>query len=718
MKISNIQRVVAILALFVISISSCEIEDFDFDKMAGPVNWKPELFAPIANGNYILDDFLNLGGVGDSTINTDEEGLIHIIYLQDSLFNYDASELVDFPDQMEIDNQDFLFRDIDLGAIELNASMTLEDLTNSIGTLSGLALLNGSAATFPAVPDEYVGDVNITNIDEYEYVDVDSANLTFTITNNLPVEIDIEIDLYDVDNSTIISSFILGSIAPGNSVSDMSIVKDISLSNNLQVSFKKLSIEASAGPEMVDLTDEILLQFSLSNIFFSEGSVKLPELGFEEISDEHYFGIAGLEGEDVKIFQTTIKEGFIDIEASSDIDVEGIMEIELMSATKSDGTAAIFQIDLNQLAATHQIDISGLNIDLTAGATMSHSTLPYRISMNMDSTSTFVQIYSSDKISIDISLNNITPSYIEGDFGSQIVSIDPGEMTMEVDMLGLFDGGFALTDPRLSLLIKNSIGMPSLVNAQFTATNSDNISVDLDPEDIEIPYPEDNSEGTITSTITYDKDNSNIINFIALPPSDNIEYNGTVEFNPDGAVDPATPNFITDESFITIGIEVDLPIELKTDMLGIKDTMAIDSMEIEGVDRIALMMTITNGIPLDISLGFTFVDTITGIAIGDQLDIVKILAAQTNSEGDVEASTVSTTEIAIEADDFDNLKNASGLAIDITLNSPSQGTIPAKILAQSEFGIAVGIRAIISPSDLIDSNSEDDDNNYYEDGNN
>jgi hypothetical protein len=610
---------------------------------------------------------------------------------------------------MDIDNQQLEFKDLDLGDMYFSTGVSLDLLTQTVPAFAPLALLDGLSGPFPAVSNLPAGNFPIADITEFEYVVVDSASMELKAVNNFPIKTSIIVDLYNKLNLLdTIASFDFPDIPPGDSASSKIIIRNISISNSLQVSIRELSTPGSLDAP-VNLNDEISLNFTFEDIAFSEGKVKLPEISFDEISDEHHFDIQGLGSENVKIHDITMESGTIDIQVNSDIAISGTMELELTSAT-IDGNPAVFQIDLDasQQAFTEQIDISDLDIDMTTGTTFDSNTIPYRVSVSLDSTIGFVQIFPTAVIDVNIALNGATPSYIAGDFGYQVVDIDQGEIEMEIELWDRIDGGFGLLNPQLTLFISNSVGIPLQLNAQFTAYNNQGKSEDLNPAIMDVGYPELPSDGTVNSTITYDNSNSDIVDFIALPPGDMIEYSGTVEFNPSGSVDPAKPNFITNESEVTIGVEANLPIELQTDLLSIKDTMPMDPSEINGVDSLVLMLFTTNGIPLDISLGLTLVDTITGTPLGKQFGTGTILAAEADAEGNVTAPTISSTEIVLAAEDFENFESATGMAIEAKLNSPEAGTKPAKLFANSEFSISIGIRTIISPLDLMESSNEED----------
>ena len=86
-------------------LNSCSTGEFNFDKMAGPVNWKPAFYLPLAHGSYTVQDFVNKINDPDSLLQSDSNNLMHIIYTEDSIYQFDAASMVNFPSNQNINSE-------------------------------------------------------------------------------------------------------------------------------------------------------------------------------------------------------------------------------------------------------------------------------------------------------------------------------------------------------------------------------------------------------------------------------------------------------------------------------------------------------------------------------------------------------------------------------------------------------------------------------------
>jgi hypothetical protein len=188
------------------------------------------------------------------------------------------------------------------------------------------------------------------------------------------------------------------------------------------------------------------------------------------------------------------------------------------------------------------------------------------------------------------------------------------------------------------------------------------------------------------------------VDFIALPPDDKIEYSGSVLFNPHGAVNPSTPNFITDQSKLVLGLMADLPLEIQSQGFEINDTLDLNMDNVNQVDSVTLIATITNGIPLDFRFEIAFIDTFSGTQYGNPISTPPISGAKTDDQGNYLQPTITKTEIELTPDKINDLNQSNGIALKIRLASPNQGSTPARIYSDSEFRVSLGVKVIANPN--------------------
>ncbi|MBC7451264.1 MAG: hypothetical protein H7259_07220, partial [Cytophagales bacterium] len=161
---------------------------------------------------------------------------------------------------------------------------------------------------------------------------------------------------------------------------------------------------------------------------------------------------------------------------------------------------------------TDNIDLTGYNIDLTKGST-TFNTISYDAVLNV----TVVPgntITPAQKVSILTGIQNIAYSYADGYIGKYALTIPKD--TLSIDIFNTaYAGNVFFSDPKVSAIIFNSVGVPATVKINSLATLSNISGYTLIAGskinvDIPIEYPLLPSEPGKTTTIQLDKTNSNV----------------------------------------------------------------------------------------------------------------------------------------------------------------------------------------------------------------
>jgi hypothetical protein len=219
-----------------------------------------------------------------------------------------------------------------------------------------------------------------------------------------------------------------------------------------------------------------------------------------------------------------------------------------------------------------------------------------------------------DHVGIDAGLGDLDFEAIFGYIGDYELMSENGEIP-----LGFFetpiDGDIRFEDPRINLNIENSYGVPTAINiSRFTGFNSsqDSIVMDLsaiNPFGYAYPTISDytNNDVLKDTTISINKDNSNISDFLAFLPS-SFEYSLSAQSNPDG--EGASYNFVSDDSEVNISLEFILPLWFSADNFAFVDTMDITFFEdADYVDKVGILLEVSNGLPLEIDFQVFFLDS-------------------------------------------------------------------------------------------------------------
>jgi len=132
-----------------------------------------------------------------------------------------------------------------------------------------------------------------------------------------------------------------------------------------------------------------------------------------------------------------------------------------------------------------------------------------------------------------------------------------------------------------------------------------------------IAYPADRYNSPDASTISFNKDNTDIVELIEMRPGE-INYSGGATVNPLGK--QGWDNFVTGESSVVAGLEIEIPLEFRADNLALQDTIenplkTEDSDEeedfsIDDIEFASLHLFVNNGFPLEIGFNIQLYDSV------------------------------------------------------------------------------------------------------------
>jgi hypothetical protein len=312
-------------------------------------------------------------------------------------------------------------------------------------------------------------------------------------------------------------------------------------------------------------------------------------------------------------------------------------------------------------------------------------------------------ISGNGDIGIDLTVQNIDFITASGDFGQQSIDIGTGNIEMDVDFWDDIDGEYRFSNPKIHVHLRNSVGIPFVINANITGYSSTGGSQALNP----LPLQPNNYPKTLADvldapnleTITYDKSNSDIVDLMALPPSDRLDYMGNVSLNPN-AVDIATePNIISNTSRIDADIEIEIPLEFTATNLTLKDT--IDNLDIDDTDKImnaAIVVTAENGYPLDVSIesiqltdeAYNIIDEITDNEVIDAASVYT--SGPMIGEVDPDSIKEVSHEIELTQSQIANLDLTENIIINAVV-STENGGIPVKLKGDYELKFTISVQA-------------------------
>ena len=267
-----------------------------------------------------------------------------------------------------------------------------------------------------------------------------------------------------------------------------------------------------------------------------------------------------------------------------------------------------------------------------------------------------------------------------------------------------FVGRIQLADPRLSLKVGNSFGLPfgmELLDleARFKDGSMTPISLSPDVNPIIIDAPTIAQVGeTILSETTVDSNNSNI-NQIASTDLTGVQFSVNALGNPTGVLN----NFILDTSHLDVTVEVVIPMHLRAEGLEMGEIFDFEigdgeDFGRENVKSFMFQLETENGLPLEVSTQVYFMDS-------DENELDSLFNEQNwnilpsgviDDDGKVIMTTYNKVEVELTDSQIDNVFIAEKIMIKILVETTDEGTRDIKFFSTNSLGFKLGARAEVS----------------------
>ncbi len=677
-----------LFGVIVLFFISCNTE---FDKIKLPA-YSPTVAMPLFEASLKLDDVIK----PSETVVFQEDGAIHLVFSEDSLFSVVVADLVNIPDQQAIMSS-YELGQISIADFNFASSVTLQTLSASMDavTRAYLEAANGSSTfPFPAFSSEGNTIIAIPPLNNLEYANIATGNLKLSITNNFPADIEnVHLVLKNNDNSVVFDENI-PLIAANNLVNINISLNGKYISKDMSIELQSFSSPGTSTPVLIDLTDKLEFSFSCENLIIESGSAIIEPQIFSSTNSNIDLSVdAGYQ-----LSQIDLKSTIINYSISSTIQLDFMLRISFPNTlSKTSGEAVIAEIPISYngggapLIGT--IDLSNTSTILTPANVVP---IEYELEI-LNSPGSPVIFNSTDKMDIEIQLGDIKYSLIKGFFGKNSIVFDPELIDFGADFFNDIEGDFTLTDPIMNITYSNSIGLPIAVALQINGKDKDGNAQALNylnaqgNDTIYFAYPDVVGE-TVNDQFQISKETSDIVELLALPPV-SIEYGGAVVSNTFG---DGSPNFVTDTSQIVFGIEMDLPLNLSINNLKFEQTTDVDlSSELKDfndlIESANIFLNIQNGFPLTMDIQLYFMDTITNQAL-DNIVLESILAAAVDASGKVSTPTSSNLDIAIDQTTFDNMLMSNAIKISATVSTTNHGQQSVKLYSNYELRVALGLQ--------------------------
>ncbi|MEY2924358.1 MAG: hypothetical protein RLZZ337_906 [Bacteroidota bacterium] len=350
----------------------------------------------------------------------------------------------------------------------------------------------------------------------------------------------------------------------------------------------------------------------------------------------------------------------------------------------------------NPNSASENVDLDGYNVDYTkttAGTSQIEASIKFEITKKGSNA-----VLPIETITFDLDLVNQKFKEIVGYLGSFDFSNDVD--TLEIPF---FDnegqGSFTLADPRITLNLKNSIGVP--VDArllQFYGTNKTGNKVDLTgvPSPLPIPSLSLSEIGlTKTSKVVLNKSTSNLADFVNNQLN-KIVYEFKVEAN---AVGPSVRNFFIDDSRIGGSLEIEIPIHgtARDFVVEVDQPFEFDLEGVDEIEEVKLRLYTENSFPIGVSVQAYFRDSVANTTIDSLIGADQLIlpAGNVDATGIVTSANPKTTDIVLTGAQAERIKPANQVRIVVRLNTTFEGTNQPNVRFMLENNVLVqlGVQA-------------------------
>ncbi len=676
MRTENFKIILLSIILFIGS-NSCQ-DNYDFGSISTDSTIQPSLLLPLVKGNIKMTDIIK--EMPDTVIYENDKS-IRIAFRRDNIFSVGVNDYLKTP-EFENYKHTFTIGKLDIPASKFTEFITAKDL--GINT-------NGTVTNFSGIPPHTTSFIDMDGtLSNFRKATFSSGKLKLTITNKSPVPITAGTG-FELKNKTgqVFGRFVFASeIKANETVSAPAMdLAGKTIKNDLQLRIVNIGVGGGTNVNIDPKSNGIEVTFETENLIAESGqailSKKTLSPGVEEVK---------LNSDNAKLYFVKFKKGKISINIKSEIQTKIEVKLTFLDLLEN-GNIKEEIVEVNyteQKEEKTEIDLSDCELILNKGSQNNANILRVKYEIRNKNISEYITFTQDDKIDVTAEIKDIKFEMAKGYFGKQNITVDPDKIDLNIDMLDALDGGFTLTNPKIKLLVSNSVGIPGSVNMNIDAISYNGEKVNLTKK-IEFTSPTISNK-YITEEIVIDKNNSNVVDFISLPPSQ-IGYNISAMINEKG--ETTTPNFISDTSRFAIGMELDLPLELKTSNLIIIDTTEINLGEkLKDVKNTnaELNFWVNNGFPFKLDIELTPVNIKTGMKY-TPMNVQVLEIPEIDSKGRVSKPKQSKNILKLSNQNIEELKVADNLIVKMKIQTGKGGKIPVKLYTDYEIDLNIGLKA-------------------------
>ncbi|MFN5215839.1 MAG: hypothetical protein ACK5EQ_03145, partial [Bacteroidota bacterium] len=637
----------------VVGFSACKKANLDLDKYSD-LKIQPGVVTPLASISITAGKILKQ----DSITVHDPDGLIRFLVRQDSIVTIGADSILSNI-ALPKSSVNFKLGEINVPNINQRPVITLQDLVDASDTNTKKVFYyyDGKDTIFPAMSSP-LGDTNyVAKANNYEYIHISKGYLKFTLTNNFPTVLtNAKVAIYDRKYNKQIGTLNYNFILPAAKGYDSIEMAGVTMSNDLAFQIIAVNLEKSSTNVRINLADNITLDIQNIGMKTTWGRAIIPS---QVIQTQLLALNLSSPTDDYKLRNVRFGAAAIPFTAESKFAENLNLSINFPDATVGGSAISPTAISLPKGSKTGTFDLSNANIFLGAVDTLTHNMLRVAVSPSISSSGNLVDFDSSDFVKLDIDPANIIIDYVDGYMGQKTWTVDVDDV--DFDALAELGKGLTLTNPKMSIIVKNSFGIPILLELSLIAKDNKGASVDMQPPTMLFGYPTIAQAGTtVNSKFDIDKSNSKIVEALGLPPT-KFAISGKAYLNKDGF--KGYNDFVSSKSSMSLSFEANMPLSIIAQDFSIRDTAELKET-LKGLDIfdfLELKIKTTNGFPLEGALDLYFADA-NGVILDSLVNTTLVASGIPDATGKVVTRTENMTSFLLDKETLKNIATETKFA--------------------------------------------------------
>ena len=669
-----------LILLFFLGLQlSCDTELFELDKLSQNTGLTPSLQFPIAQAEIQLNSYLDSL---DFDVDYERDDYA-TIYVSDSIQRLVESSFEDVYDPTELSTM--VESSYTLSPIEL------EDTTNNLDRISMSDLTgfpNGTSLAIPQFHDTIsLGSLDMYN-EPYRSARFFDGSIEFLVTNELPIDAEKKILLYD-ENDQLITSSETFSVAKNTSETSSIQIDGLIISKRLEARLE-IQSQGSAQPITVDSQSQFV------NTQFNLLGARVDQLVLNQAKSFNYTFSTAIqfdESDDISLEKMFLEESIMKLEFINQIDHP--IELHISSGDLTvDGLPLQLHYTIlrNNQTQVFPEDLKNTDIEFTSDPVTGNSQFSIDYDLTLD-------LQPGDMLEANRDLRYkalfevVDFEYVYGNFTNKqhIVS---DSIRINQKLSELYDK-VNVVDPKLSFTAHNGFGIPLSFSYDLFGKRTDGSQLEFvsanNSQDIDAPAQ---LYDVTTTTWFYDRSNSNLDEWVSFFPDDEIEFEATLEINPNAVND----NFLHDDSEFWIDIYAETPLHFNIDNVEILDTLTIDSpIDTSDLDQIleaTLHFDYRSELPLEVQLRTQMIDTLSK-NVFFELDPLLLNPAPISDIGEVTEPATGRMSISLTQYEITDLADVNGIPFELTISSSDAETKNAIISADSTIELKVQVEVKI-----------------------